>query len=145
MCVLPFGCRRVEIGINIVTTWVRVDGSVRSPSLATSPHNPLWLSTFNINILPRQVIIVLQSGKRLEIICRGAIAKRERERVCVCMCVYVCVECPMGKPAAPQIAKLCCYPVELEHAYRLGPGRTLTITRYIDDFWCAFTSSVFRG
>ena len=35
---------------------------------------------------------------------------------------------PMGMPAAPQIANLSCYPVELEHAYRLGPGRTLTIT-----------------
>ena len=31
----------------ISTRWVRVDGSVRSPSLATSPHSPLWPPTYN--------------------------------------------------------------------------------------------------
>ena len=42
---------------------------------------------------------------------------------------------PMGMPAAPQIANLACYPVEKAHAYALGPGRCLTVTRFIDDFW----------
>jgi len=42
---------------------------------------------------------------------------------------------PMGIPAAPQIANLACYPVERDHAYRLGPGKSLTVCRYIDDFW----------
>ena len=40
----------------------------------------------------------------------------------------------MGMPAAPQIANLACYPVEKAHAYTLGPGRCLTVTRFIDDF-----------
>ena len=40
------------------------------------PLLPTWSSTFTINILPMQVIIVLQRGRRLEIICRGAITKR---------------------------------------------------------------------
>ena len=40
----------------------------------------------------------------------------------------------MGMPAAPQIANLACYPVEKAHSYILGPGKTSTITRYIDDF-----------
>ena len=41
----------------------------------------------------------------------------------------------MGMPAAPQIANLSCYPVEKQHAYNLGSGRSLTVCRYIDDFW----------
>ena len=44
---------------------------------------------------------------------------------------------PMGIPAAPQIANLACYPVEKAHAYTLGPGRCLTVCRYIDDFWAS--------
>ena len=42
---------------------------------------------------------------------------------------------PMGMPAAPQIANLSCYPVEKIHSYNLGPEKTMTVTRYIDDFW----------
>ena len=40
----------------------------------------------------------------------------------------------MGMPAAPQIANLACYPVEKVHTCALGPGRCLTVTRFIDDF-----------
>ena len=42
---------------------------------------------------------------------------------------------PMGMPAAPQIANLACYPVEKAHAYKLGPGKTQTVCRFIDDIW----------
>eukprot|EP00906_Rhabdomonas_costata_P014231 RCo020484 len=44
---------------------------------------------------------------------------------------------PMGMPAAPQIANLACYPVEKAQAYRLGPGRSLAVCRYIDDIYSA--------
>ena len=42
---------------------------------------------------------------------------------------------PMGMPAAPQIANLACYPVEKAQAYRLGPGRSLVVSRFIDDLY----------
>jgi len=44
---------------------------------------------------------------------------------------------PMGMPAAPQIANLACYPVEREHSYVLGPGKSMTVCRYIDDFYAS--------
>ena len=43
----------------------------------------------------------------------------------------------MGMPAAPQRANLACYPVEAQHAYKLGPGKSSAICRYIDDIWSA--------
>ena len=44
---------------------------------------------------------------------------------------------PMGMPAAPQIANLACYPVEREHSYVLGPGKSMTVCRHIDDFYAS--------
>ena len=44
---------------------------------------------------------------------------------------------PMGMPAAPQIANLACYPVEKDWAYRMGPGATAMVCRYIDDLYSA--------
>ena len=44
---------------------------------------------------------------------------------------------PMDMPAAPQIANISCYPVEKNHSYRLGRGKTDVVCRYIDDIYSA--------
>ena len=47
---------------------------------------------------------------------------------------------PMGMPAATQIANLACYPVEKAQTYRLWPGRSLVVCRYIDDLYSSGVS-----